>query len=107
MTKPLTDYLYLPQSNVTESTRFFLMHQWEHGILGGHACVRVFDPALDGVGYMLKGLSGQEAYESAKFGDRTASLTLSEGLQRVLRSLSHVRDRRLAQHKRRLLAPVG
>jgi hypothetical protein len=51
----------------------------------------------------VKGLSGADAYESSKFGDKAASLTLWEGLQRLLQELSRVRDRRLAQHKKRLL----
>jgi hypothetical protein len=58
---------------------------------GGHAVVRVFDPYLAGVDYILKGLEqaelawsqqGANLYEFTKFG-RTGDVTLSESAIRV------------------------
>jgi hypothetical protein len=69
--------------------------------------VRVYEPGLDGLSYVLKGLSGPDAYESSKFDRRTSDLTISEGLRRVLASLARVGDRRLAQQQRRLARFAG
>ena len=90
----------LPRNNVNPSTCFFIMHSWEeHG--GGMARVRVFDDTLNGVGYVSKCLGtvpdGRDVYESAKFAHGPSQLMLSSGLQRMLRGLDHVTERRLAQ----------
>lgn len=93
----------LPDNARHSQTCFWLMHTWEKVCHGGHARVRLYEPGLDGVGYVLKDLAGPDAYESAKFDSRSANLTLSEGLQRVLAALSRAGDRRLAQQQRRLV----
>lgn len=92
----------LPDNARHPQTCFWLMHTWEEACHGGHARVRLYGPGLDGVGYVLKDLAGPNAYDSAKFGNRSSILTLSAGLERVLASLARVRDRRLAQMQRRL-----
>jgi hypothetical protein len=65
----------LPASAVSESTCFSLMKMWErHG--GGIARVRVYNSALTGVEYVLKGVdeaftnAGANWYELGKFGVR-------------------------------------
>ncbi len=92
----------LPATALSLQTCFWLMHIWEKGVPGGIARARRYEPALDGVGYALKDLSGPDAYESSKFGAVTANLTLSARLWRVLHSLARGRDRRLAQLQQQL-----
>ncbi len=92
----------LPETALSPQTCFWLMHTWEKGVRGGIARARLYEPALDGVGYVLKDLAGPDAYESRKFGDPAVDLTLSVGLWRVLHSLARVRDRRLAQLQKQL-----
>jgi len=62
---------------------FQLMRLWE-SIGGGMARIRVFNPALDGLGYVLKGLDGADSYESSKFAGRSV-VRLSESCRRVVR----------------------
>lgn len=80
----------LPNSGVTPATCFAWMKIWEkHG--GGMARVRVYDPALPGVGYILKGIdeaytnSGANWYELNKFGGR-CDVMLSMSLIRHLQN---------------------
>ena len=66
----------LPNSGVTVATCFSWMKIWEkHG--GGQSRVRVYDPTLAGVEYVLKGVdevfasvAGANWYELNKFGQR-------------------------------------
>ena len=61
----------LPLGRFNQTERFVLKAAWKKAG-GGHADVRVFDPALPGVAYVLKGLeqwsrSLANAYEMRKF----------------------------------------
>jgi len=73
----------LPTKRVHKGLCFQTMRLWE-SMGGGFARVRVFDPVLDGLGYVLKGLDGADGYESGKFAGRS-ELTLSESCRRVVR----------------------
>lgn len=58
---------------------------------GGHPSVRVFDPALGGVDYILKDflqsqITGANAYESAKFGG-SDQVMVSKSVVRYLSAL--------------------
>jgi hypothetical protein len=81
----------LPTSAVTHATCFSFMKIWEkHG--GGQARVRVYDPTLSGVGYVLKGVdevytAGANWYELGKFGMR-CDVMLSMSLIRHLQNRS-------------------
>ena len=91
----------LPRQTVTRSTCFFIMKTWEKS-KGGHARVRLFDPSLGGVGYTVKclGLNDPaDVYESAKFGHEASQLMLSDGLQRVLKSIAIRTERTLSTLK--------
>ncbi len=80
----------LPEHAVKPATCFSFMKIWEkHG--GGISRVRVYDPTLDGVGYVLKGVDaafanlGANWYELKKFGQRcdvTLSLRLIRHMQK-------------------------
>src|SRR5690242_15526370 len=65
----------LPVTAVNSATCFSFMRIWEK-FGGGSARVRVYDPTLDGVGYVLKGVdaaftnAGANWYELGKFGMR-------------------------------------
>ena len=89
----------LPRHAVNPSTCFFLMAQWER-IGGGMARVTVFDPTLNGAGYVLKCLGNSpdlgDIYESSKFGGRQCELMLSDGAQALLRARLNETERRLA-----------
>jgi len=69
----------LPEKAVSMATCFAQMADWEK-LGGGMARVRLFDPALSGVGYVTKclGMSGADAYESSKFDARSSGLMLSK-----------------------------
>ena len=73
----------LPAGRVHVGQCFRIMRIWEKRIRGGFARARLFDPMLDGVGYVLKGLSGEDFYESGKFSQK-AQLMLSESCFRVV-----------------------
>ena len=85
-------YLFggLPENAITEGTCFAQMAEWER-LGGGMARVRVYNHALNGVGYLTKCLSGLAAdqYELSKFGLDTSEIRLSKGgearLHRVIR----------------------
>jgi hypothetical protein len=66
------------------STCCYLMAQWE-AVGGGMARVHVFDHRLNGVGYLTQclemGPDPGDLYESAKFGNRSCDLMLSDGAQ--------------------------
>jgi len=53
---------------------------------GGMARVRLFDPSLNGVDYVVKclGMSGADVYESAKFGSKSSGLMVSKGVEKIL-----------------------
>lgn len=76
----------LPAKAVTISTCFAEMASWEN-LGGGMARVRVFNPTLNGVGYVSEclGMAGADSYESAKFGWSSAGLMLSKGAEAMLR----------------------
>ena len=82
----------LPASGVNVSTCFSLMKTWEN-LGGGIARVRIYDPTLTGVEYVLKGVdeayfsSGANWYELGKFGSR-CDVMLSMSLIRHLRNRS-------------------
>jgi hypothetical protein len=89
----------LPASGVSEATCFSFMRIWEnHG--GGIARVRVYNSALSGVEYVLKGVdeaylnSGANWYELGKFGSR-CDVMLSMSLIRHMQNRSRFghRDR--------------
>ncbi len=86
----------LPARAANLSTCFFLMHAWEK-IGGGMARVRLYDQGQDGLEYITKCLSGQDAYETSKFAEGLSHLTLSDGLQRMLLARPVMGERRLAQ----------
>jgi len=96
----------LPNHWRNETTCFFLMQGWE-SLGGGMARVRVFNPGLDGLDYMLKDLEsatnhGGNLYELTKFGG-TANVTLSNsfvGRVRKERSLG-------IGHKKTRIAAMG
>lgn len=91
----------LPRQTATTGTCFFIMDTWEKS-KGGHARVRLFDPSLGGVGYTVKclGLNDPaDVYESAKFGHEASQLMLSDGLQRVLKSIAIRTERKLSTLK--------
>lgn len=77
----------LPEQAVQIQTCFALMAQWE-AAGGGMARYRLFNPGLDGVGYVTKclGMSGADTYESAKFGSKSSGLMLSHGAEKLLRA---------------------
>ena len=82
-------------------TCFFIMDTWKKS-KGGHARVRLFDPSLSGVGYTVKclGLNDPaDVYESAKFGHEASQLMLSDGLQKVLKSIAIRTERTLSTLK--------
>lgn len=76
----------LPSKRIHLGSCFQLMRMWER-VGGGHARVRVFDS--DGpdaaIIYSLKGLQGDDFYESDKF--NRAQLTLSESTRDMVRRL--------------------
>ena len=92
----------LPRMNVTQTTCFYMMATWER-LGGGMARVRRFDHRLSGVDYVAGCLNGstlgEDGYESAKFGDRSSELMLSDGLQRILRSITMRTERHFAHRK--------
>ena len=91
----------LARQSVTRHTCFFIMKTWEK-CGGGSARVRLFDPSLSGVGYTVKylGLSDPaDVYESAKFGHEASQLMLSDGLQKVLKSIAIRTERTLSTLK--------
>ena len=71
------------------------------------ARVRLFDDTLNGVDYVagcLSGLAlGGDVYESAKFGFQSSELMLSDGLQKILQSITMRTEGRLA-HRRKAFA---
>jgi hypothetical protein len=83
----------LPNSAVTVATCFSFMKIWEkHG--GGQSRVRVYDPSLAGVEYVLKGVDeafakvvGANWYELNKFGQR-CDVMLSMSLIRHMENRS-------------------
>lgn len=89
----------LPKQAVTITTCFYIMAQWER-MGGGMARVRVFDPRLNGVGYITECLGyapdAGDVYESAKFGSRHCELMLSDAVWKILRSIRMRTERRLA-----------
>lgn len=86
----------LPRKAITEATCFALMAQWEK-LGGGMARVRVFNRALNGVGYVTKCLGasvGADVYEMNKFGLETCELKLSKGASgQLLRGIREDRRR--------------
>lgn len=82
----------LPRRAVTKSTCFATMANWEC-LGGGMARVRIFNPALNGVGYITDclGMAGADVYESAKFGSSTG-LMLSKAAEAML--LRGIREER-------------
>ena len=85
--------------SVNISTCFFLMHAWEK-MDGGMARVRLYDQGQDGLEYITKCLSGEDAYETSKFAEGLSTLTLSDGLQRMLQAHPVMGARRLAQRNK-------
>lgn len=73
----------LPKQRVHPGLCFQLMRRWE-GVGGGFARVRVFDSELEGPEYLLKALSGSDAYESAKTVGGRSDLMLSRSLLEVV-----------------------
>jgi hypothetical protein len=86
----------LPARAASIATCFFLMKTWEK-MGGGMARVRLYDQGQDGLAYLTKCLSGQDAYETSKFAEGLSHLTLSDGLLRMLRARPVMGERRLAQ----------
>ena len=82
----------LPAGRVHMGTCFQLMRIWEKRIGGGFARARLFDPMLDGVGYVLKGLSGEDFYESGKFSQKTQLMLCESCLRVVGRGLFRQRE---------------
>lgn len=77
----------LPEHAITETTCFAMKNEWENRG-GGMARVMMFDPSLNGPGYIADSLGGGsiggDVYESSKFGHRASELMLSESVQRFL-----------------------
>lgn len=92
----------LPRMNVTRTTCFYMMATWER-VGGGMPRVRRFDHKRNGVDYVAGCLGGlalcEDVYESAKFGDRSIELMLSDGLQKILRSITMRTERRFAHRE--------
>jgi hypothetical protein len=88
----------LPPHSIHEQTCFASKNAWE-GLGGGMARVSVYSRALDGVGYILKGLeeaqarSGGDLYELTKFGG-SCDVTLSESILRVIEGRRQIGKRR-------------
>ena len=91
----------LPRQFVTKTTCFYLMNAWKQ-VNGGHSRIRIFDNSLGGVCYTVKclGLNDPaDIYESAKFGYQASQLMLSDGLQKILRSITIRTERTLSTLK--------
>jgi hypothetical protein len=86
----------LPSGRIHKGTCFQVMRIWER-LGGGWARVRVFSSDTESpdqaLGYSLKGLKGDDFYESDKF--NRAQLTLSESVLRVVRTACSMTDRSL------------
>lgn len=96
-------YLFggLPEKAVTESTCFAQMAEWER-LGGGMARVRIFNRALNGVGYVTKCLGvGADLYELNKFGWETSDIRLSSGAQAMLRRILREGGRRIERLDKR------
>ena len=61
------------------------------------ARVWLYDQRQDGLAYVTKCLSGENAYETSKFVEGLSHLTLSDGLWSMLRARPVMGERRLAQ----------
>ena len=76
----------LPRQVVTTTTCFLQMSIWEQ-VGGGMARVHLFDPRLNGAGYLLKDLGNSadagDLYESAKFGGGHCQLMFSNAAEKV------------------------
>jgi len=75
----------LPSEGVTEEECRHIERTWRSGG-GGIAKVQIFNPALNGVGYLTKGL-----------GEDCQNLMLSHAVDLILRERAYVTERRLAQ----------
>lgn len=82
-----------PAHTIHLTTCYWMAHKWEE-LGGGMARMRQFNPALTGVDYITKCLSGADGgdlYEFDKFGLKSCELTLSKAL---LRNAKRACDRR-------------
>jgi hypothetical protein len=88
----------LPPHSIHERTCFSSKNAWE-GLGGGMARVSVYSRALDGVGYILKGLEEAQTrfagdfYELTKFGG-SCDVTLSKSILRVIEGRRQIGKRR-------------
>ncbi len=82
-----------PAQFIHLTTCYWMAHKWEE-LGGGMARIRIFNPALTGVGYITECLSepgSGDLYEFDKFGLKSCELTLSKAL---LRNAKRACDRR-------------
>lgn len=93
----------LPQRSVHPGMCFKMMRLWE-GVGGGYARVRKFNSEVEGPGYLLKGLSGEDAYESSKTVGGRPELMLSRSLVKMVAIGLQDLDRERLQHT---AAPIG
>lgn len=70
------------------------MAYWDKKLGSGHACVRLFDPALGGAAYTCKdqaeSLAGKDRYEFEKFFAPRTILKLSESVGRSIDTLQRI-----------------
>lgn len=77
----------LPRHAITAATCSFMSKEWEH-VGGGMSRIALYNPALDGVGYVVKCLWKAQAtpgFESAKFGSNS-ELMLSDSFWAKLKT---------------------
>lgn len=84
----------LPRHTIHEDTCFAMKNQWEK-VGGGMARVNLYDPTLNGEGYILKCLGMTtdpgDVYESSKFGSGAAEVICSESVYRIAGANLHGR----------------
>ena len=105
----------LPPSAVQTATCFALMRTWKHKG-GGHARITVYNPSLDGLDYLTKGIEERASllaaryagdyYELTKFGG-SCDVTLSESCIAILQSRRTYRKDTLSTTTQSGAIPLG